>query len=82
MSADFRIGDSHLDVNHGGYKGYGGYCLPKDTAALMAFAKEQGLKDVHELLLAAWKFNENLLAEQGLTVDQVSKHINEFKKSN
>lgn len=81
MSADFRIGDSHLDINHGGYKGYGGYCLPKDTAALMAFAREQGLKDVHELLLAAWKFNENLLAEQGLTVDQVSKHINELKKS-
>lgn len=82
MSADFRIGDSHLDVNHGGYKGFGGYCLPKDTAALMAFAKEKGIDDVHDLLQATWKFNENLLAEQGLTVDEVSKHINEFKKSN
>jgi len=27
MSADHRIGDSHLDVNHGGFKGWGGYCL-------------------------------------------------------
>lgn len=82
MSADFRIGDSHLDVNHGGYRGFGGYCFPKDTAAFMAFAKSNGIQDVHDLLLAAWKFNENLLAEQGLTVDDVSKHINELKKLN
>lgn len=82
MSADFRIGDSHLDVNHGGYRGFGGYCFPKDTSAFMAFTKERGLHDVYDLLSAVWKFNENLLAEQGLTVDDVSKHINEFKKLN
>ena len=80
MSADFRIGDSHLDVNHGGYKGFGGYCFPKDTSAFMAFAKERGLNDVHDLLLAAWKFNERLLAEQGLTYDDVSKHIKPEEK--
>lgn len=79
MSADYRIGDSHLDVNHGGYKGFGGYCFPKDTAAFMAFAKQKGLNDVHDLLAATWKFNEDLLAEQGLTVDDVSKHINEIE---
>ncbi|MEK9186560.1 MAG: hypothetical protein AAB885_03170, partial [Patescibacteria group bacterium] len=46
MSADHRIGDSHLDVLHGGYRGFGGYCFPKDTAAFMAFAKEQGFQEV------------------------------------
>ncbi len=81
MSADYRIGDSHLDVNHGGYRGFGGYCFPKDTAAFMAFAKEKGLHDVHELLTAAWKFNEKLLADQGLTVEDVSKHIGDINLS-
>ncbi len=75
MSADHRIGDSHLDVNHGGYKGFGGYCFPKDLSAFMVFAKEHGLTDVHDLLKAAWDFNGALLAEQGLTYDDVSKHI-------
>lgn len=81
MSADYRIGDSHLDVNHGGYRGFGGYCFPKDAAAFMAFAKQQGLNDVHDLLMATWKFNENLLAEQGLTIDDVSKHISDLNLS-
>ena len=81
MSADYRIGDSHLDVSHGGYRGFGGYCFPKDTAAFMAFAKQQGLNDVHNLLAAAWRFNENLLAEQGLTVEDVSKHISDIDLS-
>ncbi len=79
MSADHRIGDSHLDVMHGGYRGFGGYCFPKDTSAFMAFVKEQGLPAVHELLLAAWKFNEELLASQGLTIADVSKHISDIK---
>lgn len=79
MSADHRIGDSHLDVTHGGYRGFGGYCFPKDTAAFMAFAKQQGLKEVHKLLAAAWEFNENLLAEQGLTIEDVSHHISDLK---
>src|SRR3989338_45871 len=81
MSADYRIGDSHLDVNHGGYKGFGGYCFPKDLSAFMMFAKGQGMEEVHNLLKAAWDFNGKLLAEQGLTYDDVSKHINDdFKK--
>lgn len=79
MSADHRIGNSHLDVTHGNYRGFGGYCFPKDTSAFMMFAKRQGLEDVHQLLQAAWKFNENLLAEQGLTIEDVSKHISDLK---
>ena len=79
MSADHRIGDSHLDVNHGGYRGFGGFCFPKDTSAFMAFVKQQVLHDVHGLLEAAWKFNEKILAEQGLTYDDVSKHIDKIE---
>jgi len=79
MAADHRIGDSHLDVNHGGYKGFGGYCFPKDTAAFMTFAQKNGLTDVHALLASDWKFNADLLAEQGLTVDDVSRHITEME---
>lgn len=79
MSADHRIGDSHLDVTHGGYRGFGGFCFPKDLSAFMMFTKKIGLKSVHELLLAAWDFNGKLLADQGLTYDDVSKHINEIR---
>lgn len=79
MSADHRIGDSHLDVNHGGYKGFGGYCFPKDTAAFMAFAKNQGLEEVYKLLQTAWDFNGKLLASQGLTYDDVSRHVSDLE---
>lgn len=79
MSADYRIGDSHLDVNHGGYRGFGGYCFPKDLSAFMVFAKEQGLRDVYELLKKQWDFNGDLLAEQGLTYDDVSRHIDKIE---
>lgn len=79
MAADHRIGDSHLDVIHGGYRGFGGYCFPKDLSAFMMFAKEKGLKEVHDLLKAAWDFNGTLLAEQGLTYDDVSRHIDKIE---
>lgn len=79
MAADHRIGDSHLDVNHGGYRGFGGYCFPKDLSAFMMFAKEQGATDVHDLLKAAWDFNGALLAEQGLTYEDVSRHIGDLE---
>jgi UDPglucose 6-dehydrogenase len=38
VAADARIGASHLDVFDGGYRGYGGKCLPKDTKALLEMA--------------------------------------------
>lgn len=43
LAADRRIVDSHFDVLHGGYRGYGGKCLPKDIKTLAWYAKEQGV---------------------------------------
>ncbi len=80
MGADYRIGDSHLDVTHGGYRGWGGYCFPKDLDALMASAKSIGANETYTLLESDRKFNEILLASQGLTIEEVSEHIDVLEK--
>ncbi|MAG11620.1 MAG: hypothetical protein CMI52_02320 [Parcubacteria group bacterium] len=41
---DKRVGPSHLDVLHGGYRGYGGACLPKDTQALIQLGEREEAK--------------------------------------
>ena len=78
MAADFRIGDSHLDVSHGGYKGFGGYCFPKDLDAFIAHLDLCGLKVSANFLREDRKFNESLLASQGLTLEDVSVHDHEW----
>lgn len=78
MAADFRIGDSHLDVNHGGYRGFGGFCLPKDVNSFVAYLYSQNLKDGANLLKKDTDFNQKLLAFQGLTVKEVSVHDHEW----
>ncbi len=80
LAADFRIGDSHLDVNHGGYRGFGGYCFPKDLHALLSHFEQRGLKECADLLRNDWEFNEELLLKQGLTVEDVSVHDHEWIK--
>lgn len=42
-AADKRIGRTHLNVWHKGYRGYGGKCLPKDTKALIQLANSKGI---------------------------------------
>lgn len=78
MSADYRIGDSHLDVWHGGYKGFGGYCFPKDLYAFINHLESLGLAECAGLLRKDWEFNEKLLASQGLTIEDVSVHDKEW----
>lgn len=42
ISADPRIGNSHLNVPNDGEYGFGGACFPKDTSALANFAETNG----------------------------------------
>lgn len=78
MAADFRIGSSHLDVVRGGYRGFGGFCLPKDLCALTTHLENTGLAAEARLLREDHLFNEELLAKQGLTVEDVSMHDHEW----
>jgi UDPglucose 6-dehydrogenase len=44
VSTDKRVGDTHLKVpGPDGELGFGGMCFPKDTAALLEYAKECGI---------------------------------------
>jgi len=61
-SADKRIGKTHLDIFHKGYRGYGGKCLPKDIRALIQFADEQGVDlELHKI---TEKINNKLTENQ------------------
>jgi len=57
-AADKRVGRSHLDVEHKGYRGYGGKCLPKDTRSLIQLGDEVGAK--MELLKVVEEINNRL----------------------
>lgn len=59
VAADPRIGGSHLDVFAGGYRGYGGKCLPKDTKALIDLGDRLGVP--LRLLRTADRVNTSLL---------------------
>lgn len=52
------IRGNHTDPLHGGYRGYGGKCLPKDMKALIAFGESLGVE--LGLLKAAEIFNAHL----------------------
>ena len=50
ISRDERVGSSHMNVpGHDGRKGFGGACFPKDTLALIKFAKDKNV-DLNALI--------------------------------
>ena len=59
-AADKRVGRSHLEIFHKGYRGYAGKCLPKDTKALIQ--KARAMKMPLALLETVDALNEKLLA--------------------
>lgn len=40
LAHDGRIGPAWLDIHHGSYRGFGGYCFPKDLDAFIAYSDE------------------------------------------
>ncbi len=63
-AADKRIGRTHLNVWHKGYRGYGGKCLFKDMKAFIQWADQKGVDlKIHKIVDA---INEQLLREQGI----------------
>ena len=63
IAADRRVGRTHLKIIHKGKRGYWGKCLPKDTKALLDYAKE--LRIDLPILIATDKYNDELLDSQG-----------------
>lgn len=59
-AADPRIGPSHLQVLHDGYRGYGGSCFPKDVRAFIQLGERAGV-DL-ELLRTCERLNAAILA--------------------
>lgn len=57
-AADLRIGPAHLQVGHGGYRGFGGYCFIKDMYAFRSFLAERW----NYLALRARRVGDNKLA--------------------
>lgn len=66
------MGRMYWDVYHGGFRGYGGKCFPKDMHNLSGWCFEHNISD--KLLDAVIEENERLLRIQGLTEEQVEKH--------
>lgn len=56
---DRRIGDSHFEIFHEGYRGYAGGCFPKDVRALLQLAGK--MKVDMGLLRAAERINGKLI---------------------
>lgn len=61
-SYDPRIGPSHLEIFHDGYRGYSGGCFPKDVKALLQLAKKQKIN--LEFLKTMDKINDGLISQQ------------------
>ena len=61
-ATDKRIGRTHLNIFHRGYRGYGGKCLPKDIRALIQLAEAEGVDlKLHKI---AESINEELMQIQ------------------
>lgn len=67
-AADKRIGRSHLEIFHKGYRGYGGKCLPKDTRALIQLGDRIGAP--MELLKTVEAINNRLVQQNSLDRDR------------
>ncbi len=82
INEDSRIGSSHMDVpGHDGRFGFGGACFPKDSNALVTYAKSKGI-DMH-LLNTAININNIIRAQYNApTTREIEQNIDfKIKKS-
>ena len=93
VAHDRRIGDAWMDVAHGSYRGFGGYCFPKDVNAFISFGEKTAKalnkkkdKEMKGLVLRGVVFlksirdyNDYLLKTQGLSAKIVSSHNDELR---
>lgn len=70
---DKRIGRTHLEIFHKGYRGYGGKCLPKDTSAFIRYADQNGVN--MSLLKETDKFNKELCSKQTAPKNLINKDL-------
>lgn len=63
--SDKRITDSHFEIFHSGYRGFGGKCLPKDVAALIDLASTNNIEP--RLLNAVQESNKHLRKEESVS---------------
>ena len=55
LASDPRIGKSHMQVpGPDGKKGFGGHCFPKDTNALIYYAKNVFIKYINHFYLQSF----------------------------
>lgn len=95
IAADYRIGPSHLQAKHGGYRGFGGYCFIKDTYAhlsawyeLQAFYRHRQAPAKLLLVIASQVAlfeavlvaNKALLTLQSLSEEQAMGHSAELQR--
>jgi UDPglucose 6-dehydrogenase len=62
-AADPRVGSSHFEIFHDGYRGYSGACLPKDTKAFIQFAQKLGIEP--KLFKTLEEINKELINGSG-----------------
>lgn len=74
LESETRLGGSHFDISHAGYRGFGGKCLPKEFLALTYQYKK--LKLPSKLLEIIWQINFNYLKKQKLLKRLYSNWLN------
>lgn len=68
------MGRMYWNVTHGGFRGYGGKCFPKDMNNLDNWLDKQLIP--HEVLKAMIQANQRILADQGMTEQDAEKRSN------
>ena len=79
LSKDDRLGSSHMNVpGHDGRLGFGGACLPKDSNAIIKYAKS--LNTELSVLSAATKTNNKIRASYNGNTDREDEQNISFKE--